>query len=63
MSTEDKTSKPKRMLESTLATLAVEGLRPSKESIDLCNKRADGKLTCKQAVEIIKEKYANSSSD
>lgn len=51
------TEKARRSIDYTLATLAVEGLRPSTEALHLCKRRANGELTLDEVVEAIKRKY------
>lgn len=45
-------------VETTLAILAVSGIRPSDYCIDLLHKIQQGELTKEQAISLIREKYA-----
>ena len=40
-----------------VATLAIEGLSPSQEAINLCEKLVEGKMTAEEAENAIFEKY------
>lgn len=45
------TQKSKRQVEYTLATLAIEGLTPSKEAVRYCEQISDGKISADKAVD------------
>jgi hypothetical protein len=55
------TQRNSRAAKNALATLAVEGLTPSKEAIRLGKLRVQGKLTCNQAVAKIISDYNKSA--
>ena len=53
---------PKKRIEYTLATHAIEKLTPSKEAIHLCEQMADGKLNADAAVSFILNRYGLKAS-
>lgn len=55
------TPKAQKNLEYTLATLEIEGLRPSDHAISLCERMAEGEITADEAVNAILEYYGISS--
>lgn len=46
-----------RIIASASATLAVEGLKPSKTAVSLSRSYLQGKISSREAVERIKAKY------
>lgn len=55
------TPKAQKNLEYTLATHALEGLRPSDHAISLCERMAEGEITVDEAMVSIIEYYGISS--
>ena len=51
------TKRTKHNIEYTLSTLAVEGLKPSREAIQLCKEVSDKKISLDDAIYAIKVKY------
>lgn len=51
------TERTKRNIDYTLGTFAVEGLRPSKDAIRLCERMGDGKITLQEAIREIERKH------
>ena len=49
--------KAQKNLEYTLATHALEGLRPSDHAVLLCERMAEGELTADEAVDAILKYY------
>ena len=48
---------------SALASFAIEGMKPSKSTLQIAGKVFEGKLSKKEAVSIICEKYKVDSND
>lgn len=45
------------IIKNVTATLAIEGLKPSEEAIDINRKFLEGNISSKEAIRRIKEKY------
>ena len=46
-----------RIIANTNATLAVEGLEPSKIAVEITRKHLAGEITSEQAIDLIKKLY------
>lgn len=46
-----------RYLRSTIASFEVEGITPSRQALNYCRLRDDGKISCQQEIEALKKKY------
>ncbi|MBW7572477.1 hypothetical protein [Caproiciproducens faecalis] len=49
--------KNKKNLKSTIASFAVEGITPSRETLKYCRMRDAGRISCKQEIEAVTKKY------
>ena len=55
------TPKTQKNLEYTLATLEIEGCRPSDYAVSLCKRMTEGEITADESVDAILEDYGISS--
>lgn len=44
-------------IEYTIATFAIEQLKPSKDALKLCKENAMGNITLEKAIDTIKDRY------
>jgi len=44
-------------IEYTIATFAIEKLKPSEDALDLCRENASGNISLVKAIDTIKDKY------
>lgn len=49
--------KNKKNLKSTIASFAVEGITPSRETLKYCRMRDAGRISCNQEIEAVTKKY------
>lgn len=59
MNTKKNASRTEQNLKSTIASFAVEGITPSKQSLEYCQMRNSGKASCQKEVSSLIEKYTN----
>ena len=50
-------NKNTKNLKSTMASFAVEGITPSRETLKYCRMRDAGRISCKQEIEAATKKY------
>lgn len=48
-----------RIIANSHATLAVEGLKPSKTAVEITRQYLEGKITSEEAIKRIKERHLN----
>lgn len=51
-----------KIIANVSASLAVEGLKPSKSGVEITRQYLDGKISSKEAIQRIKDKHLNDTA-